>query len=369
VTRKIPMVDLGEQTDRLWPELEKALHDVLRSGRFILGPNVEAFEREAAAFLGTRFAVGVGSGTDALVLGLRALGIGPGDEVIVPSFTFFASAEAVSLIGAKPVFVDIEPTTYCLEPDSVAKAIGLRTRAIVPVHLFGHPAEMDAIGDLARRRGLAVLEDAAQAFGAVYRGRKIGALGNAAAFSFFPSKNLGAFGEAGLIATDDAAVADSARSLRAHGSRQRYHHTEIGYNARLDELQAAILRVKLPHVPEWNDARRRVAATYEASLAGVTGICTPRVAPGCTHVFHQYTLRVPAEKRARIQKALETQGIATQVYYPIPNHALPMYADGAPTLPETDAAAREVLSLPIYPELPDADVREISRLLREALDR
>jgi dTDP-4-amino-4,6-dideoxygalactose transaminase len=361
------MVDLGAQTDRLWPELEKAVHDVLRSGRFILGPNVEAFEREAASFLGTRYAVGVGSGTDALVLGLRALGVGPGDEVIVPSFTFFATAESVSLVGATPVFADIEPTTFCLEPESVAKAISLRTRAIVPVHLFGHPAEMDALGELARSRGLALLEDAAQGFGAVYRGRKVGGLGNAAAFSFFPSKNLGAFGEAGLIATDDAALADSVRSLRAHGSRERYVHTEIGYNARLDEIQAALLRVKLPHVAGWNDERRRVAAAYDASLSGVAGVRTPRVAPGCTHVFHQYTLRVPAERRAAIQKSLEAAGIATQIYYPIPNHELPMYAKGAASLPETEAAAREVLSLPIFPELTNEDAAEIARRLAAAL--
>jgi dTDP-4-amino-4,6-dideoxygalactose transaminase len=361
------MVDLGPQTDRLWPELEKAVHDVLRSGRFILGPNVEAFEREAAAFLGTRYAVGVGSGTDALVLALRALGVGPGDEVIVPSFTFFATAESVSLIGAKPVFADIEPTTFCLEPESVAKAIGLRTRAIVPVHLFGHPAEMDEIGALAKSRGLAVLEDAAQGFGAVYRGRKIGGLGNAAAFSFFPSKNLGAFGEAGLIATDDAAVADMVKCLRAHGSRERYVHTEIGYNARLDEIQAALLRVKLPHVAGWNDERRRVAAAYDAAFAGAPGVTRPRVAPGCSHVFHQYTVRVPAEKRAAVQKSLEAAGIATQIYYPIPNHALAMYAQGAPSLPETERAAREVLSLPIYPELQNEDAKEIARLLSAAL--
>ena len=367
MSRKIPMVDLSEQTDRLWPELEKAVHDVLRSGRFILGPNVEAFERETAGFLGARFAVGVGSGTDALVLALRALGIGPGDEVIVPSFTFFATAEAVSLVGATPVFADIEPTTFCIEPESVAELCNLRTRAIVPVHLFGHPAEMDAIGDLARARGLAVLEDAAQAFGALYRGRKIGTLGNAAAFSFFPSKNIGAFGEAGLISSDDEAVANSIRSLRAHGSRERYVHTEIGYNARLDEIQAALLRVKLPHVPSWNDERRRVAAVYDAALAGVAGVRTPRVAPGCTHVFHQYTVRVPAAQRAGIQRALDAAGIATQIYYPIPNHALPMYAKEGRRLPETEAAAREVLSLPIYPELSNEDAERIARALLAAL--
>jgi dTDP-4-amino-4,6-dideoxygalactose transaminase len=361
------MVDVDAQTKALWPELEKAALDVLRSGRFILGPNVEAFEREAASFLGVKYAVGVGSGTDALVLGLRALGIGPGDEVIVPSFTFFATAEAVSLVGATPVFADIEPNTFCLEPDSVAKAISLRTRAIIPVHLFGHPAEMDALGELARRKGLAVLEDAAQGFGAVYRGRKVGGLGNAAAFSFFPSKNLGAFGEAGMIATDDASLADAVRRLRAHGSRERYVHVEIGYNARLDELQAALLRVKLPHVAKWNDERRRVAKAYDAALAGVEGLTTPSVAPGCTHVFHQYTLRVPAGKRSAIQKSLEDAGVSTQIYYPIPNHALVMYAQGAPSLPATDAAASEVLSLPIYPELTDADVAEIARKLRTAL--
>ena len=361
------MVDLEAQTEALWPELEKAALDVLRSGRFILGPNVEAFEREAARFLGVAHAVGVGSGTDALVVGLRALGIGPGDEVIVPSFTFFATAEAVSLIGATPVFADIEPHTFCLEPDSVAKAISLRTRAIIPVHLFGHPAEMDALGDLARRKGLAVLEDAAQGFGAVYRGRKVGGLGHAAAFSFFPSKNLGAFGEAGLITTDDASVADAVRRLRTHGSRERYVHVEIGYNARLDELQAALLRVKLPHVASWNDERRRVAKTYDAALSGVAGITTPTVAPGCTHCFHQYTLRVPPGKRVAIMKALEADGIATQIYYPIPNHALAMYAQGAPALPATDEAAASVLSLPIYPELSDGDVAEIAKKLRAAL--
>jgi dTDP-4-amino-4,6-dideoxygalactose transaminase len=361
------MVDLVAQTEALWPELEKAVSDVLRSGRYILGPNVEAFEREAARFLDVRFAVGVGSGTDALVLALRALGIGPGDEVIVPSFTFFATAESVSLVGATPVFAEIEPLTFCLEPDAVRKALSLRTRAIVPVHLFGHPAEMDSLLELARARGIAVLEDAAQAFGATYRGRKIGGLGQLAAFSFFPSKNLGAFGEAGLITTNDERLAESLRSLRTHGSRQRYVHTEIGYNARLDELQAAMLRVKLPHVASWNDERRRVAQAYDAALAGAAGVTTPRTAPGCTHVFHQYTLRVPAAKRASIQAALDTAGVATQVYYPIPNHRLSVYASHNAELPVTDAAAAEVLSLPIYPELSDADATEIARLLRAAL--
>ncbi len=367
MSAKISMVDLEQQTQALWPELEKAVLGVLRSGRFILGPNVEAFEREAAEFLGVRFAVGVGSGTDALVLSLRALGIGAGDEVIVPSFTFFATAEAVSLVGGTPVFAEIDPKTFCLDPAATRAALSPRTRAIVPVHLFGHPADMSALREIAQERGLTLLEDAAQAFGAEYSGTRIGGLGNAAAFSFFPSKNLGAFGEAGLIATNDERIADSVRSLRAHGSRQRYVNTEIGYNARLDEIQAALLRVKLPHVAHWNDERRRVAAEYTASLGGIAGLTPPSVTRGCTHVFHQYTLRISDGRRDAVARALDSAGIASQVYYPIPIHQLPVYADRKVSLPITEAAASEVLSLPIYPELSSADAREIAQRVRAAL--
>lgn len=361
------MVDLSEQTETLWPELERAVLGVLRSGRFILGPNVEAFEREAAAFLGVRFAIGVGSGTDALVVGLRALGIGPGDEVIVPSFTFFATAEAVSLVGATPVFAEIDPTSFCLDPNAARAALGPRTRAIIPVHLFGHPADMSTLRAIAKERGIALLEDAAQAFGADLEGRRIGGLGDAAAFSFFPSKNLGAFGEAGMIATNDERIAESARSLRAHGSRQRYVNTEIGYNARLDEIQASLLRVKLPHVARWNDERRRVAAEYTSNLAGVPGLTPPSVAPGCTHVFHQYTLRISSGRRDAVARALESAGISSQIYYPIPIHQLPVYAERKVSLPITERAANEVLSLPIYPELSSADAKEIAQRVRAAL--
>jgi dTDP-4-amino-4,6-dideoxygalactose transaminase len=366
VKRKIPMVDLSEQTQALWPELEKAALDVIRSGRFILGPQVEAFERETADFLGVRFAIGVGSGTDALVLGLRALGVGPGDEVVVPSFTFFATAEAVSLVGATPVFADIEPASFCIDPASARGALTARTRAIVPVHLFGHPADMTALRALARERGVALLEDAAQAFGAIHRDGRIGGLGEIAAFSFFPSKNLGAFGEAGLVATNDEKLADSVRSLRTHGSRQRYVNTEVGYNARLDELQAALLRVKLPHVAKWNDERRRVAAEYSGALRDVPGVTTPRVAEGSAHVFHQYTLRIAGGRRDAVARALEAEGVSTQVYYPIPVHESPVYASRRVSLPVTDAAAREVLSLPIYPELASADARAIAALVQKA---
>jgi dTDP-4-amino-4,6-dideoxygalactose transaminase len=367
LSAKISMVDLEQQTQALWPELERAVLGVLRSGRFILGPNVEAFEREAAAFLGVRFAIGVGSGTDALVLSLRALGIGPGDEVIVPSFTFFATAEAVSLVGATPVFAEIDPVSFCLDPAATRAALSPRTRAIVPVHLFGHPADMSALRAIAKDTGLALLEDAAQAFGAELRGTRIGGLGDAAAFSFFPSKNLGAFGEAGLVATNDERVADSVRSLRAHGSRQRYVNTEIGYNARLDEIQAALLRVKLPHVARWNDERRRVAAEYTTSLGGIAGLTPPCVTLGFTHVFHQYTLRISGGRRDAVARALDAAGIATQVYYPIPIHQLPVYGDRKVSLPITETAASEVLSLPIYPELSSADARGIAQRVRAAL--
>ncbi len=361
------MVDLSAQTEALFPELERAVLGVLRSGRFILGPNVEAFEREAAAFLRVRFAIGVGSGTDALVVGLRALGIGPGDEVIVPSFTFFATAEAVSLVGATPIFAEIDPTSFCLDPIAVRAALAPRTRAVIPVHLFGHAADVPALREIVKGRKIAILEDAAQAFGADLGGQRIGGLGDAAAFSFFPSKNLGAFGEAGLIATNDERVADSVRSLRAHGSRQRYVNTEIGYNARLDEIQAALLRVKLPHVESWNVERRRVAAEYTANLDGLEGVTPPSVASGSTHVFHQYTLRISGGRRDAVARALEAAGIATQVYYPIPIHQLPVYADRKVSLPITETAASEVLSLPIFPELSSADAREIARRVREAL--
>ncbi len=367
MTAKIPMVDLEQQTQALWPELERAVLGVLRSGRFVLGPNVEAFEREAAAFLGVRFAIGVGSGTDALVVGLRALGIGPGHEVIVPSFTFFATAEAVSLVGATPIFAEIDPVTFCIDPASVRAALSARTRAIVPVHLFGHPADMGPLRELTRSREIALLEDAAQAFGAVYAGTRSGGLGEAAAFSFFPSKNLGAFGEAGLIATNDERIADSVRSLRAHGSRQRYLNTELGYNARLDEIQASLLRVKLPHVARWNDERRRVAAEYTANLGGIPGLTPPSVARDCTHVFHQYTLRISDGRRDAVAKALDAAGIASQVYYPIPIHQLPVYAERKLSLPITEAAASEVLSLPIFPELSSETAREIARRVRAAL--
>jgi dTDP-4-amino-4,6-dideoxygalactose transaminase len=349
--------------------LEAAFRRVVASGHFIMGPEVEAFEREVAAYLGVRHAMGVNSGTDAIVLALRALGIGPGDEVIVPSFTFFATAESVNAVGATPVFADIEPDTFNLSPASAAAAIGPRTRAIIPVHLFGHPADLDALGAVARDRNLVLVEDVAQAFGASWRGRKAGTVGAVGAYSFFPSKNLGCLGDGGLVATDDDKVADAVRMLRAHGSRRKYFNEQIGYNSRLDALQAAMLRAKLPRVDGWNEGRRQVAARYRELLAGVPGLVLPTVRPGAEHVYHQYTVRVTGGRRDALKAALEEVGIDTMVYYPKAMHQLPVYAGAAVSLPEVEAATREVLSLPMWPLLELETQERIAEQLRLAANR
>jgi dTDP-4-amino-4,6-dideoxygalactose transaminase len=347
----VPLLDLGPQIEALWSELTGAMEQVARSGHFIMGPNVQAFEAEMAAYLGVRHAVGVNSGTDALVIALRATGVGPGDEVITTPFSFFATAEAISHLGARPVFVDIDPVTYNLAPELVEAALTARTRALLPVHLFGQAAEMDPIMGLAGARGLRVVEDTAQALGASYRGRPAGTIGAAGAFSFFPTKPLGAFGDGGLLATDDDDVAAAARMLRVHGAKKKYHNEAIGYNSRLDELQAAILRVKLPHLDAWNDGRRAAAARYTALLAGVEGVVPPREAASGRHVYHQYTIRVTGGRRDLVQQKLKESGIGTMIYYPVPIHCLPAYAGQYGSLPVAEAAAGEVLSLPIWPEI------------------
>ncbi|RTH03485.1 erythromycin biosynthesis sensory transduction protein eryC1 [Thermus scotoductus] len=349
VRERIPILDLTPEVEELWDDLMAAITRVLRSGQFILGPEVEAFEREVAEYLGVKHAIGVNSGTDALVIGLRALGIGPGDEVITTPFSFFATAEAISLVGATPVFVDIDPKTFNLNPDLIAAAITPRTKAILPVHLYGRPAEMDPILDLAEAHGLKVLEDCAQAFGATYRGKKVGTLGHAGAFSFFPSKNLGAYGDGGLLVTNDDEVATLGRMLRAHGSKRKYYNETVGYNSRLDALQAAILRVKLPRVDTWNQARRQVALRYNELLADVPGLVLPEVSEG--HVFHQYTVRVLNGKRDEVQQRLDVQGISTLVYYPVPLHRLPVYGYPSGSFPWAERLATEVLSLPIWPQM------------------
>jgi len=344
---RIPIYDPRPEIEALWDEIHEAIDRVLRSGRFILGPEVEAFEREVAAYLGVRYAVGVNSGTDALVIALRALGVGPGDQVITTPFTFFATAEAISLVGATPVFVDIDPVTFNIDPARIPSAITPRTKAILPVHLYGHAADMDPILKIAREHGLKVLEDVAQAFGGAYKGRKLGSLGDAGAFSFFPTKNLGGLGDGGLIATNDAAIAETARMLRTHGARRKYHNEMLGYNSRLDALQAAVLRVKLKVLDEWNARRREVAARYREALAGVEGLVLPAEQPYAYHVYHQYTVRVLHGRRDEVRQRLAEQGVGTMIYYPVPVHRLPVYAWPEGALPQAERAACEVLSLPM----------------------
>ena len=367
IVQKIPILDLAPQTERLWDELTAAVQAVMRSGHFIMGPQVRAFEREVAEHLGVSHALAVNSGTDALVIALRAMEIGPGDEVIVPPFTFFATAEAVSMVGATPVFVDIEPDTFNIDVAALEAAITPRTRAVIPVHLFGQSADMGPILTIARRADIKVLEDAAQSFGADYQGRQTGTMGDAGALSFFPSKNLGAFGDAGMIVTNDDALAAEAAMLRVHGSRRKYYNETIGYNSRLDEIQAAILRVKLPHVAEGNRSRVAAAAAYGASLSDLPGVTAPTARAYGTHVYHQYTVRIAGGRRDRVKSVLDRMGVGTMVYYPVPVHRLPVYASTSPSLPVAEQAAEEVISLPIGPDLDEATVAHVVACLREAL--
>jgi dTDP-4-amino-4,6-dideoxygalactose transaminase len=347
----IPILDLKEQYQSLRAEMLQAIEGVLESGVFVTGPQGRALEAEIAAYLGAEHAVGLNSGTDALHIALRALDIGPADEVITTPFTFVATTEAIGIVGAKPVFVDIDPRTYNMDVAQIEAAITPRTRAILPVHLYGCPAPMHEIMEIAAKHNLAVVEDCAQAIGAKIGDRYVGTFGEFGCFSFFPSKNLGAYGDGGMLVARDAALADRARSLRAHGGRIRYYHDELGVNSRLDELQAAILRVKRPHLEAWIENRRAVAERYTQAFAG-SGLQTPVQPDGMRHVFHQYTVRVP--DRDRVHDELKEQGVQTMIYYPVPLHLQKVHAtfglqEGA--MPESEQAAREVLSLPMYPEL------------------
>lgn len=352
--KNIQILDLSPQIDALWPELTRAIEGVLKSGAFIMGPDVKAFEDEAAQYLGSKHAISCNSGTDALVLGLRALGIGAGDQVITTPFSFFATAESISMVGATPVFVDIDPLSYNINANLLEAAITPKTKAIMPVHLYGNPAAMDNIMAVAQKHNLKVIEDCAQSWGAKFRfadGRvkHTGTIGDVGAYSFFPSKNLGAYGDGGLIATDDDTVAAKCRMLRVHGSAKKYHNEVLGYNSRLDSIQAAILRVKLPHIDKWNNARRAVAAYYNEQLAQLAGVVTPTITAG--HVFHQYTIRITNNNRDHVQAALQKAGVQTMIYYPIPQDQLPVYGGKPGRFVQSDRAAREVLSLPIWPEL------------------
>ena len=362
----IPFLDLARQHAALRAELMDAAGRVLDSARFILGPEGEALEQDLAKHVGVAHAIGVASGTDALRLALAAVGVGPGDEVITTAFSFVASASTIVMAGATPVFVDIDPATFALEAEGVARAITPRTRAIVPVHLYGHAAAIDRIAELGRAHGVAVVEDAAQAIGATYAGRPLGAWGDAACLSFYPTKNLGACGDAGMILTNRSDLAERLRRLRHHGDGGRYRHLELGYSSRLDDLQAALLRVKLGRLEAWTAARRRIAARYHDALAGLP-LTLPIEREPARHVYHLYTIR--HRQRDALAKTLSQLGVGTAVHYPIAVPGQPMF--GLPAerqWPEATRASREVLSLPCYAELTDDEVNQATRAVRTACE-
>ena len=349
---KIPLVDLKAQYAGIKQEIDSAIQRVLDETDFISGNAVAEFETSFAAYCGTRSAVGLANGTDALQLSLLALGIGRGDEVITGVNTFIATSEAISATGARPVFVDNDPHTYTIDTARIEEKVTPNTKAILPIHLYGQPAAMDVINDIAARHHLAVIEDAAQAHGASFRGKTVGTMGRLACFSFYPGKNLGAYGDAGAIASNDEALANKVRMLANHGRMKKYEHEIEGYNSRLDTLQAAVLSVKLRHLKAWTERRQQHAALYTKLLAGTSSIVTPSVHPDATHVYHLYVVRV--QHRDRVQQALKEAGIATGIHYPIPLHLQPAYRYlniPAGSYPVAERFAGELLSLPMYPEL------------------
>lgn len=361
----IPVLDLKAQYRGIRQEMDAAVLDVLASGHFILGPNVKALEAEVAEYCGCDYGIGVASGTDALRLAMDVLELGPGDQVITTPFTFIATSNTISRAGASPVFVDIDPRTFNLNPVLVERAITERTKAILPVHLFGQLADMDALMQVARRYDLPVIEDSAQAIGATLNGQPASSFGVLGCLSFYPTKNLGAYGDGGMAVTCNTEIADRLDVLRRHGGRIKYHHECVGYNSRLDELQAAILRVKLRHLDAWTAERQRVAARYDDLLAG-SPVTIPYKAPGCWHVYHQYTIRAP--RRDELQAYLREMGIGTMVYYPVPLHMQEIYADlalGEGSFPEAEQVAKEVLSLPVFPELAEEQIQQIASAIRQ----
>ncbi|MCA1903519.1 MAG: DegT/DnrJ/EryC1/StrS family aminotransferase [Cyanobacteria bacterium KgW148] len=379
---RIPIFDLKAQYSQLAPEIDQAIGRVLKSGQFILGEDVKLLETEIAQYLGVSYAVTMNSGTDALMIGLRSAGIVPGDEVITTPFSFFATAEAISNIGAIPVFADVDPVSFNINPAEIKGKITDKTKAILPVHLFGCPANIAEIMAIAQTHSLKVIEDCAQSFGAQYlgdchncqcqgdlrqelQGKYTGTIGDCGAFSFFPTKNLGAYGDGGLLVTNNPHIAETARKLRVHGSISKYQNEMLGYNSRLDSIQAAILRVKLPYIDRWNERRRTIAQTYNSLLADVAEIITPAIVKG--HVFHQYTIRILQDKRSRLVELLQKEGIGTMIYYPIPLHRLPVYQNKYPAFPQCEQLAQEVLSLPMYPELANQTIGEICQTLKRCL--
>ena len=367
--QKVPLLDLKAQFAPIRADVLDAMTRVCDAQQFILGPEVEALERELAAFLHVPHAIGVSSGTDALLVALMALDVGPGDEVVTTPFSFFATAGSVARLGARPVFVDIDAATFNIDTGRLEAAITPRTKAIVPVHLFGQSAGMDAITEIATRTSVPVVEDAAQAIGTTYRDQTVGGLGAIGCFSFFPTKNLGTFGDGGLVTTRDAALARKMRAIRQHGGEVKYHHDSVGGNFRLDALQAAILRVKLPHLDAWTQARQRNAERYDAMFADarLTDIIRlPVRASDSTHIFHQYVIRTP--ERDRLRAFLQDRGVGTEVYYPVPLHLQPCFrglGQSAGAFPRAEAAAKEVLALPIYGELTEIQQGWVVEAIRE----
>ena len=363
----IPLVDLKKQYLALKPEIDAAISHVLENAQFVLGPAVEAFERDFAAYTGAREAVAVNSGTSALHVALLAAGIGPGDEVITVPFTFVATVAAIEYAGARPVFVDVDPDYYTMDPRALERAVTPRTKAIMPVHLFGQPADLEPILDVARRHRLVVIEDAAQAHGAEDRGRRVGSIGDIGCFSFYPGKNLGAYGEGGAAVTNNPQYAETMRLLRCWGEKTRYEHAIKGFNYRMEGMQGAVLGVKLRHIEQWTEARRTRAALYERTLAG-TAARTPKARTNVRHVYHVYAVRLAQRDawRARLQE----MGIQTGVHYPIPVHLQPAYRNlgyGTGDFPVAEAIAREILSLPMFPEMTDGQIEEVGSVIRAGL--
>jgi len=363
-TMRVPFVDLQAQHAPIRDEMERAFRGLVDRGDFILGAAVEKFEAEYAAYIGVRHAVGVGNGLSAIELALRAHGIGPGDEVITPANTFIATVLAIMSVGATPVFVDMDPATYTIDPRAIPAAVTSKTRAIVPVHLYGQPIDLDAVMEAAARHHLLVVEDAAQAHGARYKGKRAGSIGHSAAFSFYPSKNLGAVGDAGMITTNDDAAAAKMRLLRNYGQRVKYYHSVAGTNSRLDTVQALVLGIKLPHLDGWNAARRRHAAMYTSLLAGHVG--TPAASPDVEHIYHLYVIET--DRRDAVQQRLKSRQIDSGIHYPVPAHlqdaCAPLgYKPG--TFPATEKAAGRILSLPMYAELTPQQIEYVAEAVRE----
>ena len=376
----VPVLDLRRQYESIQTEIDAAVLEVVGSTKYVLGPFVAGFEEAAAAYCGARHAIGVASGTDALLLSLRALDVGPGDAVIVPSFTFFATAGVVHNVGATPVFCDIDPETFNLDTENVRHLLSdaelaSKAKAIVPVHLYGQIADMDEVAILAGEFGLKVVEDAAQAIGATYassRGQtRAGTLGDLGCFSFYPTKNLDAYGDAGMVTSNDDEAAEAVRLLRVHGARPKYFHHRVGINSRLDAIQAAILKVKLAHLDRWSAQREEKATIYDRGLGGIERVVTPKRAEGRSHIFHQYTIRVPNGRRDALREHLKAQGIGTMIYYPRPLHLQECFAhlgyrEG--DLPHAEAASREALSLPIFPEMTVAEQSYVINEIRNFME-